>query len=276
MTTDIVVISENIFMNTLSELEKLGLTNKQAELYVTLLKYPNLRIAEIARFTQTPRSSVYENLNVLLKLGLAEEVIKDGYKTLQPYSVSVMKHVLRERVVQIQEQAKILQRLEKTIALSEESGTQQPTTVRYYKGVAGARQLMWNTLKAKDVVCVYSEWGRSNYVGARFYKSFVSESYRRSFSEHVLINPYTRVLDSIKTNLGSSTSRTTIENIRAINKKDVPIKGETFIYNNVYTQMYLKGREINGFEIESDQFVNTQRSIFIALWKSAQPVSKML
>ena len=152
----------------------------------------------------------------------------------------------------------------------------QPTNVRYYKGVSGARQLLWNTLKAKDTVYVYSAWGRGRYVGIKFYKSFVNESGEKEIKEKVLINPTKRVLTSIRKYAGSSIARTATKDIRALSEENILIKGETFIYDNVYAQLYLREEEISGFEIESSNFIETQRSIFKTLWEMAKPVSSLL
>src|SRR5206468_1396298 len=109
---------------------------------------------------------------------------------------------------------------------------------------------------------VYSDWGRGRYVGMKFYEKFVEESRRREIKEKVLINISSSTLESIKkyTYPDSSISRTRIEDIRVLHLKDVNIKGDTLIYDDIYAQVYIKNIEINGFEIQSSQFVDSQRS----------------
>jgi hypothetical protein len=48
------------------------------------------------------------------------------------------------------------------------------------------------------------------------------------------------------------------------------------MYDNIYAVIYLKNVEINGFEIESQEFVDTQRAIFETLWTDAKPVLELL
>ncbi len=260
------------------ELEKFGLSKSQAEIYLLLVDHKELRVQEIVRLAGIPRSSVYENLKSLLELGIAEEIIHDNYKKIRPYSIGAMRHGLDEKMFRLQRLTKDLDNLEKTIKLKAQNGSPNSTTIHFYKGRSGARQLYWNTLKAKNTVYVYSDWGRGRYIGMRFYENFVSEYRKRGLKEKVLINPTVYALESIRkyTYPGSPISRTKIEDLRVIDKKKILIKGDTLIYDNVYAQAYLKNVEISGFEIESRDFTKTQRSIFKTLWKTAKPISKLL
>ncbi|MBW3538589.1 helix-turn-helix domain-containing protein [Candidatus Parcubacteria bacterium] len=258
------------------ELRKFGLTDSQALIYVLLVRRSSLRVHEIAALTGIPRSSVYESLKVLFEYGLAEEIVQNNYKVIKPYPVSSLKHNLNEKILRIQQLTANLDALDRVLTDLPAVAAQPATTVRYYKGVSGARQLFWNTLKTRNMVYVYSEWGRGRYVGMKFYENFVRESRRRDIKEQVIVNPSERVLDSIRTYTGTKISRANIETLRCLRPKDILIRGETFIYDNVYAQAYLKGEEINAFEIESSQFTQTQRSIFETLWGMAEPVSRIL
>lgn len=259
------------------QLQQLGLTDKQAQIYLLLVTHQELRIQEIVSLTHMPRSSVYENLRQLYKLGIAEEILDDNFKRARAYPISVMRHELDEAITDLQKQADSLDTLEKSIGLVT-SHNPGPTHVRYYKSRVGARQMYWNTLKSSDTLYVYSEWGRQSYVGLKYYAKFVAESRERGLREKVLINPLPETLERIRQENvpGSPTSRTRVEDIRVLDTKAVHIKGDTLIYNDIYAQVYLKNVEIHGFEIESHDFVRTQRSIFETLWQTAKPVTDFL
>lgn len=257
-------------------LQDFGLTKKQSDIYILLLREGNLRISRITQLLNMPRSSVYESLKGLFERGLAEEIIENSYKHVKAYPIGSIRHILDEQVEALRKQTSDLDHLEKSLSIL--PGIQAPaaTIIRYYKGKAGARQLFWNTLKAKDTLYVQSEWGRGKYVGMEFYKRFVAESYAKNVNERVLTNPTPHVLDSIRQYTGTPVSRTNLDTIRCIDKEEIPFKGETLIYDNVYAQIFLKNEQITGFEVESKQFVRTQRSIFEVLWSSATPVSELL
>jgi len=261
-----------------TDLEKFGLTKNQAKIYLLLIEHRELRIQEITKLAKIPRSSVYENLKGLFELGIAEEVIRDSFKIIRPYSLGAMHHGIDEKMVRLNRLKSDLNDLEEEIVVSRPEHIPGTTTVRYYKNRSGARQLYWNTLRAQDRVYVYSDWGRGRYVGMRFYEGFVEESRTRKIKEHVLINATTATIKSIKefTHPDSAISRTNLEDIRVLDAKGVSIKGDTLIYDNTYACVYLKSVEINGFEVESQQFVETQRAIFETLWKTAEPITKFL
>ena len=130
-----------------------------------------------------PRSSVYESLKALFELGIAEEVIEDSFKKIRPYPIGIIKHGLDDQVSHLQKLKTDLADLEKNITIPSASSAPSSTTIRYYKGRSGARQIFWNSLKAKSTAYIYSDYGRSRYVGMKFYESFVSESQKRDVKE---------------------------------------------------------------------------------------------
>lgn len=277
LTTHYVVINwTRNDMDIKKELEHLGLSKNHAEIYLLLLQQGELRISEIVQRLQIPRSSVYENLRGLFTLGLAEEVAIDTFKRLKAYPVTALRHSLEEKITRLQQQAVSFGKLEKSLALLSTTASSAVTQVRYFKGVAGARQLFWNTLKAKSDLYVYSEFGRSKFVGKKFYMDFVEESFKRNLKEKVITNPTDHVIGLIKRDTGTPLARTNGHNIRTLSENQIRFKGDTFMYDNIYTQVYLDVEEINGFEIESKQFVETQRAIFETLWQTALPVMTLL
>jgi sugar-specific transcriptional regulator TrmB len=260
------------------ELEKFGLTDNQAAIYLLLIENKELRIQEIAKLAKIPRSSVYENLKKLFELGIAEEIVEDNYKKIRPYPIGIIKHGLDEKMLHLQQLANDLAELEKNIMINSPETSPAATTVKYYKDRSGARQLYWNTLKAEGTTYVYSDWGRGRYVGMKFYESFVAESRKRNIKEKVLINMSPQTRKSIETYVhpDSVIARTNLEDIRVLSKKDFLIKGDTLMYDNVYAQVYLKNVKITGFEIESAHFVESQRSLFETLWRLAKPASEFI
>ncbi len=262
----------------ITELVRVGLSENQARVYSILVSHNELRIQEITALSGLPRSSVYECLKRLFELGIAEEVIGESHKTIRPYSIGAMHHGLDEEALRLQRVKEDLRTLEQKLTITPPSQNIGKTSVRYYKDRSGARQLYWNTLKADNTVYVFSDWGRGRYVGMRFYERFVEESRTRGIQERVLINPTDHALESIRqfTYQNSPISRTPIDSIRVLDKSVVDIQGDTLIYNQTYATVYLKNVKIAGFEIESQHFVDTQRSIFETLWKIAKPITEFV
>lgn len=259
-----------------NELIQLGLSENQAQVYLVLIQKGELRIQDLVRLAKIPRSSIYDIITSLLGLGLVEKIVDEKFNKIKAYPILSIRHGLNEKLMELQAQLSRLEHLDKDIDQLPKNGLPTSTAVRYYQGVSGARQLLWNTLKTTQPIYVYSAWGRGSYVGIKFYKSFVAESRQRQIKEQVLINPSERVFESIRKYADTSIGRTSPKNIRAVDSENILIKGETFIYDNVYAQLYLKEEEIGGFEIESQNFTQMQKSIFETLWNAAKPVSELL
>lgn len=261
----------------LQDLRRLGLSNNQAVIYLLLIEHASLRIQEIVNRTKVPRSSVYEALRGLFELGIAEEVINDNFKTIRAYPIGSMRHGIDEKILELKRLTKDLDAIEKTLDVKSLTPNTQ-AALKYYKDRSGARQLYWNTLRATNTVYVYSDWGRGRYVGMKYYEKFVAESRARAIKEKVLINPTAAALESIRTYTypGSPISRTRLQDIRAVDPSSIKIKGDTLIYNETYAQIYLKNIAIHGFEVNSPEFVESQRSIFETIWKTATPISELL
>lgn len=261
------------------ELGKLGLSKNQAAIYLLLVNRGELRIQEIVKLSGVPRSSVYESLVRLFELGIAEEVVRDNHKKIKPYSIGIIKHGLDDQVSYLQKLKSDLADLEKNINLGLTLSPPGSITIRYYKGRSGARQIFWNSLKAKGTAYIFSDYGRSRYVGARFYENFVAESGKRGITENVIMNNNPRTWESIKRfnyPPRASHARTRIEDLRFLDKEIYEIRGDTLIYDNIYAQVYLKNIEIIGFEIESKQFADSQRSLYKILWQRAKPLPPTL
>lgn len=258
---------------TKKELERFGLTENQSLIYILLVQHGELRIQEIVRRANIPRSTVYEIIDVLLEFGLVEKLIDQKFIKVRPYPIDVLKHILSEKIQNLEKLQSNIVNLNKSLTIKPTSESFGKTTIRYYKGVSGARQLFWNTLHANTTISVLSAYGRSRFVGKHFYMDFVKESRLQEIKEKVLINPTERALRFIQRDTGSPLARTKIDDIRILDKESLFIKGETFIYNNIYAQVYLDGEEINGFEVENVHFTDTQRSIFVTLWNLAKPLT---
>lgn len=260
----------------LSQLKKFDISQNQGLIYLTLIKKGELTIQDITNETSIPRSSVYENLKGLYKLGLIEKIVDYKSARIKAYPISLLRHGLNEQELKIRTLISDLEHVEKNIDLISKKDFSPYTIVRYYKDLSAGRQLFWNTLNAKGVVYVYSSYGRSKFVGKKFYKDFAQESKERGIKERVLINPTQKAINLIKRDSGTPLARTKVEDLRFLPEESLVIKGETLIYDNIFAQINLSATGISGFEIESEGFTEMQRSIFETFWKTAKPVISIL
>jgi sugar-specific transcriptional regulator TrmB len=251
-----------------------GLTKNQAEIYVCLVANGELRIQDITDITHIPRSSIYESLKGLLTNGLIVNVIEHKFVKLKACPIGNLRHRFNEDEAKLKSSLKSVDELELLLKAFPNTQVNSTTSVRYFKGLSGGRQLFWNTLQTRSPVLVYSEYGRSKFLGKNFYADFVQKSNQIGIKEQVLINPTDRAIGLIKKDTQTSLARTKIKNLRFLDETNLNIKGETFIYDAIFAQITLDGEVIQGFEIESKNFAQMQKSNFQTLWKHAKPLTK--
>lgn len=259
-----------------SKLIELGLTERQAKVYMVLARSGDMRIHTIVNATELPRSTIYEDIAALRKKGLIEEIVDEKHKEIRAFPLNTLKQNMHEKISAIEHNLSTIDDIESAVEKLSIIGSEPAVAVRYYKGRSGARQLLWNSLKATQEVYVYSEWGRGEYVGVEFYRRFVAESKRRNLKEKVITLNNERVLRSITKHIGSPIARTHLADIHCVDPEEIAIKGETFIYDNVYAQIFLKDKTISGFEIESTKFVAMQRSMFESYWRATKPINELI
>ena len=153
------------------------------------------------------------------------------------------------------------------------SPTNNPgTSVKFYRGQDGLRQLLWNTLKAKKVVGYgYSDWNEG--VGRSF-----AEKLRQEYLERQIINlelqndiPINTDFIDIKTNkTANEIYLNKFYQMRVIPTSVIEIKHDAYIYDDIYAIYHYINNEPFGIEIQNAEIAKTQTQIFQFLWKSAK------
>ncbi len=70
-------------MDLLSELQQIGLTKREAEVYMALLKRKEFTAPELAKITTVTRTKIYEILQALVHKGICNENYKNGNKVFR-------------------------------------------------------------------------------------------------------------------------------------------------------------------------------------------------
>lgn len=255
----------------LTQLQTLGLSPLEANLYLYLAEHPPTSALNLSRALATPRTSVYDTLTRLSEKGLITRSVKAKSTLYQASPPSHFDSLIQSEAEKVEGMTQALKSL--TSALTERAGELESTEVRYYQGAEGMRQMIWNCLRAKKEIVGYSVFGRVEVVGLKFYQRFVDEFASRKLSDRVLVNPNKRTMDYIFKDVKPGFHQLSFQNIRSLPAKDLYIAGDTTIYNNVYAVSYWHGHEVVGVEIENPDFVKHELSIFELLWKMAKPIS---
>lgn len=124
------------------QLEKFGLTEKEAKVYISLTELEVATANEVAEHTGIKRSSTYVVLDSLIAKGLVS-ISED--KTVKRYVATNPEILLRETEQEIQEKKNLKSTLQKILpelkALHKE--TKQRPKVRVFEGISGLREVYY-------------------------------------------------------------------------------------------------------------------------------------
>jgi len=127
-------------------LHELGLTKKEIDVYLALIRLKSAAILEIKNSAKVSRMSVYEILQKLLGKGLISFTTEDGKKCFHAANPERLMEILKEKEARLQE---MLPELMKKYSESSEQ-----TKIETFVGKEGMKTAMNNILKVGKPVCV--------------------------------------------------------------------------------------------------------------------------
>lgn len=259
-------------MNKNSILQHLSVFNmvpEEAEIYVFLLKHGESSPRDIAKETGLKRPSVYNYIESLVRQQLAQWKIGAAGKIaipINPENLSLKIDELKRQQHQIQQAyhdvLPELQSLRKPGDFS--------TDVKYYVGVEGVKQVILNSLQARNGVYGYSTFGRASVVGQDFINEFRSQWLETDQIDHVIISNE-KIAESIPSTVRDPRFYST-QKLRYYPKDKLYISNDIMFYNNIYAVSNLDPQRPYAYEIYNDEVVKTELSIFNILWENAKKI----
>lgn len=255
-------------------LKILGLSEEESIVYINLLNKTSAGILEISREVNIPRTNVYRICDELVKKKFAKWIVGDRGSNIEAVRPRHLDFLIKEKESELEGYANSLNSLQE---MAQDIATKVPKTqVRYYQGKEGIKQIIWNTLKAKNEVFGYSEFGRIEVVGKAYYTKYVEEFKFRKIKDRAISNQ--KCLDYyVKYVIGKENiHQIDKDNVKIIPKNIFYVSGDHSIYNDIYSMSYWKSNEVVGVEIQNPELVKLHKTIFELMWKLAEPVEKYL
>jgi len=250
------------------QLNLLGLDDKEAQIYLTLIKHVELTPLELSRLTQINRSTIYRILDRLKELGLVEEILDQHRIKAKAVSPENLKLLIARKEAKVKELKDKLPEIVSQLSAIKDRPSSS-TKVVYFRGKKGLQQMLWNVLKTKSefVGYGYGDWNKG--VGKEFADKLRQERVKRKVYSREIQNPgsaeemnFTQVKGYFK-----------VYKLGVIPKSVLEINHDTYIYNDVFAfYNYYKG-ELFGIEIHNKEITKTQRQIFEVLWKMTKKVN---
>lgn len=245
-----------------TSLSKIGLSQREIEVYSALSNGEESTVTEISQKTGIPRSTVYRICSRLSKKKLIDNNVGPKGKKVKIADSAKFKLLVEKKKEEIKLYRHALKQIDN---FTKNIPKNTPNTqVRHFRGIKGMKQLIWNTLQAKDEIVGYSVFGRVNIIGDLFTKKYNAEALHLNITDRVIINK--KALPEVK-KIFQDTIQSKYQNIRIISDKLFYVSGDTYIYNNIYAVNFWDKNEVVGVEIQNEEIAKVQRGIFEMLWE---------
>lgn len=225
-----------------SELRELGLTEREIEVYLCLLRTGPSVVGKIAEITALRRSTVYELLQSLKRKGIAQVTIKNKILT---YCV-----INSQGFFKILEQKKLL--LQQISSELNAITNPQTLQIEMLEGKVAIKSATLEMLSAKEIF-VYG----AGVEGDRLFGSFTENFAKRRLDKNIKLHA---VLGSIVPShmLDSSIQKITyIKTIKQFEKAKTAI----FIYGEVVLTIIL-GDPLIAFRVKNKEYATFQKNLF--------------
>lgn len=244
-------------------LSKLGFSKEEIKIYTTLAKYGDLSILELSRKSGVQRTKIYRLVKTMIDKNIIEETVSSAGIRLKASDPDILEQLLYEQEENTVLLKKLLPDIQKGIS-NIASQAQPGTKIIFYRGQAGVKQMIWNTLDARTGILGFTYRRLSELTDEKFAKKWHKECLARDiFFRELYSDGYLLSIDSGRKPLNEYESRYIPPDI-------LNIKYQSDIYNNIVSHYSWHKGEVLGIEIHNKQIAKMQKQIFDILWKIAE------
>ncbi len=245
----------------LKELEDIGLSEKEARVYLAALELGKTTAEKLATQAKVNRSTTYVQLESLMKKGLMS-TYEEGKKTFfAPESPTYLKRILDMKRTEIGMREKELGSLLPELTQLFEGAGERPL-VRFYmgkEGVAAMRDQVWENNKSKKVLTLYSYDTLS---------SVFSEEEREAYSQNrAKQGVIARVIYNRKK--GPFLDDYDLTQRRHMPDSALEVTNDIMVFDDKVAISNLKGT-LFGVLIENAQIAKSMTSMFEFMWKESE------
>lgn len=242
--------------NLAKKLEAVGLTEKQAKVYVAALFLGPAAVQRISEQAEVNRATTYVILAELASMGLVSEstegkktvFVAESPEAIERYLSSIEKEITHRK----EELRKNLSELRQVNRVEVEDAP----VVRFFKGPEAA-------------MAVGAYLARKATKKQEVYSMTDIDSILEIFPDILSINPKRRLKKEVSSKVFYSGS-TNVPNDSKTNRSTIklssPVKGDINIYEDRMTILTYKGKDSTGVIIESPEIVAPLRQLFELAW----------
>ena len=238
-------------------LEQLGLKDKKADVYLAALELGSATVIEISKKAGIKRTTCYDILMDLIKMGLVSETSK-GKKRL--FIGEDPEKILGD----LENKEKLLSGILPQLKAVYNIKGVKPK-IRFYEGKEGLREVYADTLKYSGEIAAFASEDVVRALGREWADDYLKKRVKKNIRVRVIL-PKTEYVFKI---IGED--RELLRTSKLIDPQKYPFSIEINIYGHKKVAL-MSSREEMGIIIEGDEVYKTMKLIFELLWDNLPEV----
>ena len=243
------------------QLMEIGLTDKEAGVYLALLELGPAMVAHIARKANINRTTGYDILEMLSGKGLVSIIAKEGIKKYSAEDPQKVIAYSQNKLQQVQQEheatKKLLPELKSIFHKAERP------KVKFYEGKEGLKEAYNDTLTTKNPPLLgYSCIEQLHQSLPNFLAGYLKKRITKKISARMIAPDTPGIRELIKTD------KHDLRESRLLPKDKIDLAIEINIYDNKI--MIASWEEDLGIIIESEKIAEAQKQIFELDWEAAE------
>lgn len=240
-------------------LQDLGLSEKEAAVYLAALEIGRATADQLAKHAKIKRPTTYVQLESLMKMGLVSTFEESKKTFFAPESPELLKRLLSKQRNELDAREKSLETLLPTLKQQFASSGERPT-VRFFEGKEGIRSIREGLLllpAGTDLKWIYNHDSLTHVFDETERYEFAKRRAQKGIQ-----------LQSIYTRRGGPFDRSDIvpnTERRFVPIERMPLTSDVYIYKNTVAMMALQDK-VFGVLIESAEIAESMRVLFRLLW----------
>ncbi|MBU0975759.1 MAG: helix-turn-helix domain-containing protein [Patescibacteria group bacterium] len=252
-------------------LRQLGLSSDEVEVYLYLLKNGKQSVLNLSRGVRISRTTIYRICEALREKGLVEKLKVNEAVKYRINNISSLEKLVSEEEKKVKLLGYGFKSIE-SILKSQSLTNTQKIKVTHYSGSEEVKQLIWNTLNARNGTIGLGYYSISEIIGTDFMVRWWKEMIKRGLTDTQLFNPVPS--DRVRTQTKNENFQKEIDEnhrYRIIERDILEISYDSFIYNDVFSIVQWLKDECYGLEIQNKIVADQERELFNFFWKMAKP-----
>jgi sugar-specific transcriptional regulator TrmB len=242
-------------------LTDIGLSNKEARLYLACLRLGSQTASGIARYAGLNRTTVYDLFDGLIKKGLATKIDKGAavyFQVLDPKNlISYLEREKTEYARKIEKKKQEIEEILPAIQSIESTATTKPK-VQFFEGEKGMREAYEDTLTSAGPIRAYANVEEMH----KGLPEFFPEYYQRRHDKNIAVRAISP--DNALSKERHKHDREELREMILIPKEQYSFSPELNIYNDKV--LIASWREKMAIIIQSEEIADLHRKIYDLVW----------